>query len=309
MNGSRSFLHTTTKQVLVLVILAIGFSSSQALSFSKNRHPILKRRTGESQRRNGHFQHFDPKVLGVNDHSRLDQNSIANDTGANVNDAKSITQMNAIAAGGGNASSQPTSKMDKIRTIIQKNAFLLGMAVAVSFARLYPSLGVNGGVLKPELFIGKFGVTCIFLLSGVSLEVSELREAITNVKLNTIVQLGSFLAWPFLVGVPLVEGIKKLAPNLLPKPLLDGLIILTCLPTTVNMAVLLTGRAKGNVASALANAVFGNLFGIFATPALLMHFFGTMIELPFLKMVMKLCNKVLLPVGKMIVLSFDRWLE
>ena len=70
---------------------------------------------------------------------------------------------------------------------------------------------------------------------------------------------------------------------------------------------MLTGRAKGNVASALANAVFGNLFGIFATPALLMHFFGTMIELPFLKMVMKLCNKVLLPVGETIIVVFVIW--
>ncbi len=102
-----------------------------------------------------------------------------------------------------------------------------------------------------------------------------------------------------MVGVPLVELMKKFTPGLLPKPLLDGLIILTCLPTTVNMCVLLTGRAGGNVASALANAVFGNLLGIFATPALLMYFFGTMIELPFLDMVWKLCNKVLFPVGKL----------
>lgn len=300
MKGSRSFsnLHTATKHVLLVwLILAIDLSSSKALSFSKNHRPVQKRGTGVGQRRNDSFKHFNAKVLGVNSHIRQDENSIIHDkNSANVHmyPATSITQMNAVSAGG---SSQPQSKIDKIRTTIQKNAFLLGMAAAVSFARLYPSLGVNGGILKPELFIGKFGVTCIFLLSGVSLDVSELREAITNVKLNTIVQLGSFLAWPFLVGVPLVGGIRKLAPNLLPKPLLDGLIILTCLPTTVNMAVLLTGRAKGNVASALANAVFGNLFGIFATPALLMHFFGTMIELPFLKMVMKLCNKVLLPVA------------
>ena len=38
--------------------------------------------------------------------------------------------------------------------------------------------------------------------------------------------------------------------------------------------------------------------GIFLTPALLFHFFGANIQLPFLKMVIKLCKKVLLPVGK-----------
>lgn len=151
--------------------------------------------------------------------------------------------------------------------------------------------------MKPELFIGKFGVTCIFLLSGLSLELSELKSAIANIKLNFMIQAGSFLAWPFLVGVPLTTAIKKFLPNLFPKALLEGILILTCLPTTVNMCVLLTGAANGNVAASLANAVLGNMMGIFATPALLMYFFGASIELPFLQMVLKLCNKVLLPVG------------
>jgi len=151
--------------------------------------------------------------------------------------------------------------------------------------------------MRPELFIGKFGVTMIFLLSGVSLELSELKSAVANMKLNTMVQAGSFLAWPFLVGVPLTTAIKKFLPNFLPKALLEGILILTCLPTTVNMCVLLTGAANGNVAASLANAVMGNMMGIFATPALLMYFFGASIELPFLNMVLKLCNKVLLPVA------------
>lgn len=282
----------------LILIPAIFISlSSSAWSFfpnSNHKHHLLNsnNRGGDlllqQQRQYGKWN---PQV-----NTKLDFNR---DQDQNQN--QSSVQMNAIplsdSSRGGGDSSNSVSPLDKISSIIQKNSFLLGMACAVSFARAFPSLGVNGGILKPELFIGKFGVTCIFLLSGVSLELSELKEAITNVKLNSIVQLGSFLAWPFLVGIPLVEAIKKFAPNLLPKPLLDGLIILTCLPTTVNMAVLLTGRAGGNVASALANAVFGNLLGIFATPALLMHFFGTMIDLPFLQMVWKLCNKVLFPVG------------
>jgi hypothetical protein len=277
MKGSR-----TSKRTKLLVVLAICITASQAWSFPQ-------RNVATSALENMRNRHeLDAKV---NTHSMIRESQLTN-----VFRASNI-QMNAVSPGGAAESASP---MDKIRTIVQKNQFLIGMACAVMFARTFPSLGVNGGVLKPELFIGKFGVTMIFLLSGVSLELSELKEAITNVKLNLLVQLGSFLAWPFLVGVPLVGSIRKFAPNLLPKALLDGLIILTCLPTTVNMCVLLTGRAGGNVASALANAVFGNLLGIFATPALLMYFFGTMIELPFLKMVMKLCNKVLLPVGEIV---------
>ena len=159
-------------------------------------------------------------------------------------------------------------------------------------------MGKNGGVLRPELFIGQFGVTCIFFLSGLSLELSELKDAAANYKLNLAVQLATFGAWPFLVGLPLTKALRTFLPNLLPPALLDGLLILTCLPTTVNMCILLTSASGGNVASSLCNAVISNLAGIFLTPALLFRFFGADIHLPFVAMVVKLCNMVLLPVGK-----------
>jgi predicted Na+-dependent transporter len=43
--------------------------------------------------------------------------------------------------------------------------------------------------------------------------------------------------------------------------------------------------------------------GIFLTPALLLRFFGKSIELPFLELVSKLCSKVLLPVGELVMIS------
>lgn len=159
-------------------------------------------------------------------------------------------------------------------------------------------LGKNGSILRPELFIGKYGVTVIFLLSGLSMKLAELTNAAANLKLNGMIQLVTFGAWPFLVGVPLTSGIEKFLPNLLPKALLEGLLILTGLPTTINMCIILTSAAGGNVATALCNTVISNLAGIFVTPALLLRFFGKAIELPFLELVAKLCNKVLLPVGK-----------
>jgi hypothetical protein len=205
--------------------------------------------------------------------------------------------VHALNVSGGASESPNLSSLTTWKTIVNKNSFLVSMAAAVAFARVFPSLGVNGGIMRPELFIGKFGVTLIFLLSGLSLELNELKSAVANMKLNFLVQAGSFLAWPFLVGVPLIAILKRIIPNFLPNALLEGLLILTCLPTTVNMCVLLTASAGGNVAASLANAVMGNMLGIFVTPALLMYFFGTAIELPFLQMVLKLINKVLVPVA------------
>lgn len=138
----------------------------------------------------------------------------------------------------------------------------------------------------------------IFLLSGLSLKMSELTNAAANLKLNGLIQLMTFGVWPFLVGVPLTKGLEALAPSLLSKPLLEGLLILTCLPTTINMCIILTSASGGNVATSLCNTVISNMAGIFLTPALLLRFFGKSIELPFFELVSKLCNKVLLPVGE-----------
>lgn len=64
------------------------------------------------------------------------------------------------------------------------------------------------------------------------------------------------------------------------------------------MCIMLTSACDGNVATSICNAVLSNMAGIFVTPSLLLHFFGTEIKLPFVQMVLKLCKKVLLPVGK-----------
>lgn len=192
---------------------------------------------------------------------------------------------------------EKVSRAKRIKDWSNKNFFLLGMVAAVGMAKLFPKLGTNGGLLRPELFIGRFGVTMVFLISGLSLELRQLGKAASNFKLNSLIQSASFVAWPFLVGWPLTSALSKLGPSFFPQSLLDGILILTCLPTTVNMCVILTTTAGGNVAAALWNAVISNLGGIFFTPALLFYFFGAQIQLPFIEMFVKLCNKVLLPVA------------
>ena len=181
------------------------------------------------------------------------------------------------------------SLIHKTQRFVSKNFFLCGMVVAISAARAFPALGKNGGILRPELFIGKYGVTLVFLLSGLSLELSQLTRAVANWRLNLFVNVAIFGAWPLLLGVPVA--------NVIPSQLRDGVLILSSLPTTVNMCVILTSAAGGNVAAALCNAVFSNLLGIFATPVLLYRLMGkSAISLPFRQMLMKLSNKVLLPV-------------
>lgn len=75
---------------------------------------------------------------------------------------------------------------------------------------------------------------------------SNRANAAVNMKLNSLIQTVTFGAWPFLVGLPMTKAIDFLFPGFLPAPLLDGLLILTCLPTTLNMCILLTSKAEGS---------------------------------------------------------------
>ena len=177
---------------------------------------------------------------------------------------------------------------------MNKNFFVLGMMFTVMFAYSFPSLGMTNGILHPELLLNQYGVSYVFLLSGLSIQLSQIKEATYNMKLNTLVQFILFIIWPFCIGVPMQYVGNQFAS--VSKPLIDGLLVLSCLPTTVNMCVILTSTAGGNVATALCNAVLSNLLGIVATPLLLFRFFGSDISLPFYEMVVKLVNKVLLPV-------------
>ena len=182
---------------------------------------------------------------------------------------------------------------EQVAAFCQKNFFLVGMFAAIGFARVAPSLGQRG--TWPEYMIKHLGVTLVFLLSGLSLELSQLTRALSNMKLNLLIQTITFAVWPFVIGRPLTRALSTL--GFFPQPLLDGVLIMLSLPTTVNMCVILCSTAGGNVATALCNAVLSNLAGIFLTPALLFHFFGSHIQLPFVDMLLKLSTKVLLPVA------------
>ena len=212
-----------------------------------------------------------------------------------------LENISRLRAGAVDDEQSPTNRISqmasKIAAYADKNYFLMGMFVAVILAKALPALGKNGGILRPELLIGNYGVAIIFLLSGFGLQTSDLARAISNFKLNGLVNLFLFGIWPFLIGLPLRYMFTSVFPNLIPSGLADGLLVMTTLPTTVNMCIMLTSASGGNTASAICNAVLSNLGGIVLTPLLLLKFFGTSIQLPFATMVMKLCQKVLLPVA------------
>ncbi|XP_036914335.1 sodium/bile acid cotransporter 7 isoform X2 [Sturnira hondurensis] len=52
---------------------------------------------------------------------------------------------------------------------MRKEWFMIGIVLAIAGAKLEPSIGVNGGPLKPEITVSYIAVATIFFNSGLSL--------------------------------------------------------------------------------------------------------------------------------------------
>ncbi|XP_061240045.1 sodium/bile acid cotransporter 7 isoform X6 [Bos javanicus] len=60
---------------------------------------------------------------------------------------------------------------------MRKEWFMIGIVLAIAGAKLEPSIGMNGGPLKPEITVSYIAVATIFFNSGLSLntEVADSR--------------------------------------------------------------------------------------------------------------------------------------
>ena len=190
-----------------------------------------------------------------------------------------------VLRGGSTIDAAPVKR---ITNFVDRNFFVCGMVASVAVAGLSPGPGQTC-----EKFVGKYAVATIFVLSGLGLKLSELKKAATNTKLNSLTQGANLLAFPALM-LPVISLLRKTS---LDGRLLDGLLVTSCLPTTVNMCVALTQASDGDVAAALTNAVIGNLLGVVVTPALVFALMQKSVQLPPAAQVARsLGAKVALPV-------------
>lgn len=202
-----------------------------------------------------------------------------------------FTTAQSVSRGGGENSLSATNH---VKAFVSKHFFLIGLSVAIISAYGFPSLGAKGGILKPELTVDLFAVSTIFLLNGLALPSRELAKAALDIRLNGLIQFINLVLVPFL-AIPLCAILR--ASSLIEPSVVDGLLAMACLPTTVNMCIVLTQSASGNVAVSLFNAVLGNMLGVFVTPLAIFTLLGTnLVGVSYLQVMAKLSKKVLLPV-------------
>jgi sodium/bile acid cotransporter 7 len=97
----------------------------------------------------------------------------------------------------------------------------------------------------------------------------------------------------------------------LPIELLQGVVVLGCLPTTVTSGVVFTRASEGDEAGALFNASLGNLLGVFVTPWLILATTGRAGKIGVYAVALELASRVVLPffVGQLVQYALGRSIE
>jgi hypothetical protein len=169
-----------------------------------------------------------------------------------------------------------------------ENYFMFTAILAIVFAFLVPDLGRRGGYLASEYTVYYMCNILVFLISGLTLKSKVLVESAKNWKLHAAIQANIFGT-----TVGLFYGLSRLlSMTSLSQALIDGLVILGCLPTTINMCVVLTTSADGTTPSALFDSTLANILGIFITPAYVFEFLGAESSVSFVDVIVSLMIKV-----------------
>lgn len=179
---------------------------------------------------------------------------------------------------------------EKMRKWSTQNWLILGEVAVIIAAWLNPALGATGGPLRPEVTISKLAIFIIFFINGIALELAGNPEQVAkSAKSNLFIQLFNFGFIPVIV--------KFLAPLYPNKEFVDGLLLLGCLPCTINISVAQTLSAGCDMGTAIFNAIFGNVVGVFLTPLLSIAMLGASSSVSLLGTLRKLGGIVILPLA------------
>lgn len=131
------------------------------------------------------------------------------------------------------------------------------------------------------------------VLAGLGLKTKEFSKAFQRLGFNVSVQLFNFgVVSSVVFGVS--RGLAEI--NVISQALADGMVVCSALPLTINMVLVMTKSAGGDEASAIFNAAFGNLCGVFLSPVLILGYLGVSGSVELWEIFYKLALRVVAPV-------------
>lgn len=152
--------------------------------------------------------------------------------------------------------------------------------------------------------VADVGVALVFLFYGMKLSPRDTLRGMTNLKLQGLVLLATFVLFP-LVGIAFSWATQAVIGSAFAL----GIIYLAILPSTVQSAPSFVSFARGDVAAAIAAATFSNILAMFLTPFLV--FLLMDLEGAQTSGLQSILLKLLLPfvVGQLLQPWFGSWIR
>ncbi|MDB5424131.1 MAG: putative Na+-dependent transporter [Phenylobacterium sp.] len=135
-------------------------------------------------------------------------------------------------------------------------------------------------------WVSKIAIGLVFFLHGARLPREVVLRGLTHWRLHLVILAATFVLFP-----ALCVGIIHLPAWISPPELASGIVLLGCLPSTIQSSIAFVGVARGNVSAAVAAASASNMLGVFLTPVLagfLMHSSGSVSPGSFWAIVLQL---------------------
>ena len=158
--------------------------------------------------------------------------------------------------------------LDKIPVLNRIDPFILMLIAVVVAASLLPVRGA-GAVFAGGLTDA--AIVLLFFLHGAKLSREAILSGFGAWRVHGTVLTATYVLFP-LIGI----AVRYLFAGWTSPALLDGLLFLCLLPSTVQSSVAFTAIARGNVAAAVCSASISNIAGIFLTPLLASLLIGHM---------------------------------
>lgn len=146
--------------------------------------------------------------------------------------------------------------------------FLMLLIASVALASVLPCRG-EGAVIFG--WITNAAIALLFFLHGAKLSREAILAGIGHWRLHLLVAASTFVLFPALGLLIRALGNGWIDPR---NHLLDGILFLCILPSTVQSSIAFSSIARGNVPAAVCSATLSNVAGIFITPVLVGLFMG-----------------------------------
>lgn len=138
--------------------------------------------------------------------------------------------------------------------------YLIFIIGAGALATVLPARGVAADGLSVAT---KALIALVFFMHGAKLPREAVVRGLVHWRLHLTILAATFALFP-----ALTVGMSLLPAWITPPELAAGLILLGCLPSTIQSSIAFVSVARGNVPAAVASASASNLIGVFLTPVL-----------------------------------------